>query len=128
MPNTNPQPSHAANYHEYRSSPYTMLRTYLCGHPPEAIKVHTFTDGTVQHILLDALPRLLLGEKYLTFSLQQCKLCAAEHHERRKATHPKQAARGLAVHQGEVMREARKRAGGFLDVLRRFFDQSKGNG
>ena len=106
--------------------PYTIIRTFLCGHPPEHIEVNIDPDGNKQHILL-SIHKLNISrwidhgdtQKFdLKFSLQRCRKCAEEHEEKRQNTHKKDV-RSLEASKGEVMREWNQRGDGFEDVLQR---------
>ncbi|KAF2116915.1 hypothetical protein BDV96DRAFT_573079 [Lophiotrema nucula] len=103
--------------------PYCMLRTYLCGHPPEIIEVSKNNSRTV-HFLLDALPRNL-GHKPLTFSLARCKVCA-------EGLRLKQSLEDVIKSQGNasmerVFKEADRDKNGFRDVLWRYKNSSDRN-
>ncbi|KAF2796820.1 hypothetical protein K505DRAFT_334830 [Melanomma pulvis-pyrius CBS 109.77] len=106
--------------------PYKIIRNFLCGHPPELIKVDITPDGNVQHVLLAGADR---EEVVFNFSLQRCRRCAEDHQAQRRVTHAKQPVRAVEASQGEVMRERYQRRDGFNEVLHRyrygnFFEQA----
>ncbi|ORY06245.1 hypothetical protein BCR34DRAFT_590676 [Clohesyomyces aquaticus] len=101
--------------------PYSFVRVYLCGHPPETVKVEKQPSSKVLHHMIEPPPmreQLLLTCNFLRFTLRKCQACATEY--------AAQPMREVVTNQMVSRRGRGEKRDGFMDAMERFGGGLKG--